>query len=240
MDFGSALTKAGYAGEDTPRAVFPSWIGIPPDSASNDQDQSNITSKQPMPGEDAMDVDVGSTTTPVKKRKKRFIGENRAYLWQPHVEMKNPFVDGLCKCGNELAALGFRPEAPRVDRGTCIVQDWELLESLWDHAMYHSLRVDTTEHPLLLSEAPFNTQKARERFTEIAFEKYNVPAFYLEKSPILSAFAYGKHTALVVESGAGSTCVTPVSEGHMLRKGNDGNGSPRHLLVQDELTNRHL
>ncbi|TPX34191.1 hypothetical protein SmJEL517_g03056 [Synchytrium microbalum] len=193
MDFGSSITKAGYAGEDTPRAVFPSWLGVPPGSDTVD---NNIKGKQPiLPTDDAMDVDLRPNTQhPVKKRKKRFVGENQAYLWQPAVEMKNPFVDG-------------------------VLQDFDLLESLWDHAMYGSLRVNTTEHPLLLSEAPFNVQKTREKLTELAFEKYGVPAFYLEKSPILSAFAFGRGSALVVESGAGSTCVTPVSEGHILRKG---------------------
>ncbi|TPX51604.1 hypothetical protein SeLEV6574_g00198 [Synchytrium endobioticum] len=193
MDFGSALTKAGYAGDDTPRAVFPSCMGIPPESASIYENDSNITAKHAVVGNDMMHLDAKANPHQ-RKRKKRFIGENQAYLWLPNAEMKSPFVDGL-------------------------LQDWDLLEALWDHAMYGSLRVDTAEHPLLLAEAPFNVQKTRERFTELAFEKYNVPAFYLEKSPILSAFAYGKHTALVVESGAGNTCVTPVSEGHVLRKG---------------------
>lgn len=49
------------------------------------------------------------------------------------------------------------------------------------------------------------------------FEKYNIPAFFLVKSAVLSAFANGRPTALVYDSGASQTSVVPVFEGYVLQ-----------------------
>jgi actin-like protein 6B len=48
------------------------------------------------------------------------------------------------------------------------------------------------------------------------FEKYNVPAFFLVKNAVLAAFANGRATALVVDSGATHTSAIPVHEGYVL------------------------
>ena len=45
------------------------------------------------------------------------------------------------------------------------------------------------------------------------FEKYNVPAFFLVKNAVLSAFANGRSTALVVDSGSTHTSAVPVHDG---------------------------
>lgn len=50
------------------------------------------------------------------------------------------------------------------------------------------------------------------------FEKFNAPAIFVCKSAVLSAFASGRSTALVVESGAGSTCIAPVHDGYVLTR----------------------
>lgn len=40
----------------------------------------------------------------------------------------------------------------------------------------------------MMVEPATNTKEVREKMAEIAFEKYNVPAFYLGKSPVLSSY----------------------------------------------------
>lgn len=69
---------------------------------------------------------------------------------------------------------------------------------------------------MLFSEAPWNVRNNRERLTELMFEKYNVPAFFLVKNAVLAAFANGRATALVVDSGATHTSAIPVHEGYVL------------------------
>ncbi|CAI8001281.1 Actin-like protein 6A, partial [Geodia barretti] len=67
-----------------------------------------------------------------------------------------------------------------------------------------------------MSEPPWNVKSKREKVTELMFETYNVPAFFLCKSAVLSAFANGRGTALVVDSGAGQTSAVPVHDGYCL------------------------
>lgn len=62
-------------------------------------------------------------------------------------------------------------------------------------------RSESQLHPVLMSEASWNQRAKREKMTELMFEKYNVPAFFLVKNAVLSAFANGRATALILDSG---------------------------------------
>lgn len=48
------------------------------------------------------------------------------------------------------------------------------------------------------------------------FEKYKVPAFFLVKNAALAAFANGRATALVIDSGATHTSAVPVLDGYVI------------------------
>ena len=65
----------------------------------------------------------------------------------------------------------------------------------------------------------WNTRAKREKLTEIMFEKYNVPAFYLVKNAVLAAFANGRSTGIVVDSGSTHTSAVPVYDGYVLSQG---------------------
>lgn len=81
----------------------------------------------------------------------------------------------------------------------------------------------------------WNTKAKRETLTELLFEKYKVPALYLAKSAVLSAFASGRSTALVVDGGASSMSVTPVYDGYVLY-----DGIRRSSLAGDGLSDRFV
>ena len=57
----------------------------------------------------------------------------------------------------------------------------------------------------MLGEPTNNSKECREKTTEIMFEKFKVPALYMAKNAVLSAFATAKQTALVVDAGHEST-----------------------------------
>lgn len=97
------------------------------------------------------------------------------------------------------------------------VHDWDLVERLWDHGLRDRLRVDPSEHPLLHAEPPHNTDAARLRVTELAFESLRVPAFYLGKDPVLSCFATGRDKGLVVDAGGDVSVASCVFDGFSLR-----------------------
>jgi len=76
--------------------------------------------------------------------------------------------------------------------------------------------VKCNEHPILIAEQPYNPKVNREKTITTLFEKFKVPATFLAKNPVLSSFSNSKSTALVVDSGGGVTCITPVLDGYAL------------------------
>ncbi|XP_050381392.1 actin-related protein 4-like isoform X3 [Argentina anserina] len=117
-------------------------------------------------------------------------------------------------------ALGYRRDhmevLPSIKNG--VVVDWDAVEGIWDHAFRDCLLVDPKHHPVLLAEPSFNSQQQRERTAELMFENYQVPALFMVNNAVLTSFASGRATSLVVDSGGGSTAVSPVCDGYVLQK----------------------
>jgi actin-related protein len=67
------------------------------------------------------------------------------------------------------------------------VTNWDMIEKIWEHALHERLHSDAKEHPILMSEVPYNTPTHREKATEIMFERFEVPAFFLVKNAVLTA-----------------------------------------------------
>ena len=67
----------------------------------------------------------------------------------------------------------------------------------------------------MLTETVYNPNSNinRERMTQIMFETFNVPAMYVAIQPVLSLFATGRVTGMVVESGDGVSQIAPIYEG---------------------------
>ena len=69
------------------------------------------------------------------------------------------------------------------------------------------------QHPLLLTEPPLNPRSNRETAAQILFETFNVPALYTSIQAVLSLYASGRTTGLVLDSGDGVSHSVPVYEG---------------------------
>jgi centractin len=95
-----------------------------------------------------------------------------------------------------------------------VVTNWADMERLW-YYLYSkdNLNVAHEDHAVLLTEAPLNPYHNREKAAEIFFEGLNVPALYVSIQAILSLFASGRTTGVVLDSGDGVTHVVPVYEG---------------------------
>ena len=87
-----------------------------------------------------------------------------------------------------------------------------------DYSYSKVIKSDSEYHPVLFSEAAWNQKYRREKLTEIMFEKYSVPAFFLVKNAVLSSFANGRSTGLVLDSGATHTSAVPVHDGYVLQQ----------------------
>ena len=78
--------------------------------------------------------------------------------------------------------------------------------------------INPKETPLLFTEPALHNKEARLKLTEFMFEKYQVPAIFIAKTPVLASFSCGRSTAVIVDSGFKSTYATPVHDGYALQK----------------------
>jgi actin beta/gamma 1 len=101
-----------------------------------------------------------------------------------------------------------------VERG--IVTNWDDMRHVLHHVFSDQLKVNPEQHPVLISEAPMNPKANREIMTQIMFETFWVPGLYVANQAVLSLYASGRITGIVVDSGDGVTHTVPVYAGFAL------------------------
>lgn len=94
-----------------------------------------------------------------------------------------------------------------------IVEHWDDMERVWYYLYERELAISSEDHPVLLTEAPLNPKQNRLKAAEIFFETFNVPALYFSIQAVLSLYASGKTTGLVLDCGDGVTHSVPVFKG---------------------------
>ena len=144
IDAGSGVVKAGFAGDDFPRSVFPCTAGIPRYSHT-------------MLGTNQRFLYVGD-----EAQSKRGV-----------LSIKHPTVNG-------------------------IVQDWDLMESILQQAIYSELCIAPEEHCFLFAEPPLNPNSNRETLTQLMFENFEIPAMYVALQGVLALFESGRTTGIVM------------------------------------------
>eukprot|EP00924_Labyrinthula_sp_SR-Ha-C_P002897 augustus_masked-scaffold_13-processed-gene-10.6-mRNA-1 protein AED:0.07 eAED:0.07 QI:0/-1/0/1/-1/1/1/0/367 len=97
-----------------------------------------------------------------------------------------------------------------------IVVNWDDMEEIWEHIFTKELLVNPNNHPILLTEKMYGPKANREKTIQILFETFNVPAAFLRLQSVLSMYASGRTTGVVLDSGFGVTHTVPIYEGYAL------------------------
>jgi len=121
-------------------------------------------------------------------------------------------LEGDVFIGNRASELrGLLKLVHPLEHG--IVNDWEAMEAIWKHVYDDELRVLSEEHPVLLTEAPLNPRSNRDEAAQRLFEAFNVPAVFMSIQAVLSLYAGGKTTGVVLDAGDGVSHAVPVYDG---------------------------
>jgi len=105
-----------------------------------------------------------------------------------------------------------------------IIKNWPDMKHLWDYTFHEKLKIDPRGRDLkiLLTEPPMNPKQNREKMCEVMFEEYGFGGVYVATQAVLTLYAQGLATGVVVDSGDGVTHIVPVYEGfampHLTRR----------------------
>uniref|UniRef100_A0A4W6E3Q7 Actin-related protein 2 n=1 Tax=Lates calcarifer TaxID=8187 RepID=A0A4W6E3Q7_LATCA len=193
-DNGTGFVKCGYAGSNFPEHIFPALVGRP--IIRSTAKVGNIEIKDLMVGDEASEL--------------------RSML-----EVNYPMENG-------------------------IVRNWDDMKHLWDYTFGpEKLDIDSRSCKILLTEPPMNPTKNREKIIEVwdsgpgqtsfppvfslkclcnvvflcfqvMFETYQFTGVYIAIQAVLTLYAQGLLTGVVVDSGDGVTHICPVYEGFSL------------------------
>lgn len=98
-----------------------------------------------------------------------------------------------------------------------IVRNWEDMVHVWDYTFGPGrLNIDPANCKVMLTEPPMNPLKNRQRMLEVMFEQYGFSGAYVAIQAVLTLYAQGLDTGVVVDSGDGVTHICPVYKGFSL------------------------
>ncbi|KAI1916220.1 NuA4 histone acetyltransferase subunit [Ophidiomyces ophidiicola] len=190
LDPGYSSVRAGFAGEDAPKSVIPTYYAKYPTTGQEKYIYGDSIYVSPRPGlsiNNPMGKDGIVEDWDMAEKLWEYSFSSRLTRTQPG----NPMLNGL----NDPAELPTEMEIVEAEE-----------KSLSDT-------------PLLMTESGWNPTKAREKTIEIAMESWGAPAFYLSRTGTLAAFAAGKASALVIDIGASTVSISPVHDGLILKRG---------------------
>ncbi|EAY22239.1 Actin family protein [Trichomonas vaginalis G3] len=98
-------------------------------------------------------------------------------------------------------------KCPISDR---VISNIDEIEVFWQHIFSKELNINTSEHPVLMTESPQNTKIMREKVTQIMMETFKVPAYYTAYPGVLSLYANGMASGCVIDAGETITQILPV------------------------------
>ncbi|XP_043279770.1 actin-related protein 2 isoform X2 [Venturia canescens] len=98
-----------------------------------------------------------------------------------------------------------------------IVRNWDDMCHVWDYTFgKEKMNINPRECKILLTEPPMNPRANRKKMIEVMFEKYGFAGTYVAIQAVLTLYAQGLISGVVIDSGDGVTHICPVYEEYSL------------------------
>ncbi|CAI5449249.1 unnamed protein product [Caenorhabditis angaria] len=189
------MSGALYGGDEVSGLVFDAGshtfrVGFAGEEFPKGDIPSMVAVQEPeADGDIEMNENSENSNVQAKREKNFFIGTTKITVPRARTTMEGYMKDGM-------------------------IDDWDLFEKLVEYSYDNVLYSKSAEHPVLFTESAWNERSKREKLTELMFEKFQVPAYYLAKNAVLACFSQNRTHGLMVDSGATQTSVVPVFDGY--------------------------
>jgi len=130
----------------------------------------------------------------------------------------------------DKAALWLEALDIRYPMDNGVVTNWDAMKQVWDYLFLEKMKVDPREKYVLLTEPAANPDRCRKKSIEVMFEHYQFEGMTLSLQAMLTLYAQGLITGVVLDTGDGVTHSIPVYEGFC----------PRHLIKRLDVAGRHV
>ena len=107
------------------------------------------------------------------------------------------------------------------------------MEILWDYVLQKKLKINKSDfknRKLLITEAPNNPDKNKEKMAQILFEKIGIGFFNIEPQAKMTLYCEGGESGVVLDSGDGVTHVIPIAKNYLLQ----------HQIKRLDIAGRHI
>mmetsp|Transcript_38106 Transcript_38106/g.37610 ORF Transcript_38106/g.37610 Transcript_38106/m.37610 type:complete len:273 (+) Transcript_38106:11-829(+) len=106
-----------------------------------------------------------------------------------------------------------------IKRG--VIEDFDTMKYCWHHLLSHKNMHNQKKCNLLITDSPLNHKDNKIKMAEYLFDKLKdhniaIDSLNIMNSSVLSLFASGRTSGIVVESGQGITTAVPIFEGYAL------------------------
>jgi len=98
-----------------------------------------------------------------------------------------------------------------------IIENWDGLKDIFQQIFFNLLEIHPNKHPLLITEAPYNPEKNRNKLVRLLFESFNSLSIQVCLPQLLSLVALNKSTGCVVDLGAHTSYIIPIYQNSVIK-----------------------
>lgn len=226
IDTGTLYTKAGFAGDELPKVTFPTRIVSSESGSASDDVIGQQVLDQGMIGSAVCPMDEWGVVQDWDKMER--IWRDVFIKYEISIIIIVIVIHYYSPSSSSLlfiiiiviVAMMCTPHRTKTtlththNTTTCSHFHIHTQMYVWYRSLILSaLQVDSSETPVLLSEAPLCPKFHRERMCQLMFEQFNVPGLYISTSSVLSLYAAGRTTGVVLDIGDRTSDFVPIYEG---------------------------